>query len=113
MAGCDGVRVVPGKGIMIAMNHRLVHTVVNRCDLPGDGDIIVPVRTVCVIGTTDVRADSPDDLSIDRDEVQQMLDAGEVLVPGFRQARALHAWTGSRPLFHDERRGGRGRTRAT
>ena len=30
-----------------------------------------------------------------------MLDAGEVLVPGFRQARALHAWTGSRPLFKD------------
>ena len=42
MAGCHGVRVVPGKGIMIAMNHRLVHTVVNRCDPPGDGDIIVP-----------------------------------------------------------------------
>ena len=37
------------------------------------------------------------------DEVQQMLDAGEMLVPGFRQARALHAWTGARPLFKDER----------
>jgi glycerol-3-phosphate dehydrogenase len=82
-----------------------VHTVVNRCDPPGDGDILVPVRTVCVIGTTDVHTDSPDDLSIGRDEVQQMLDAGEVLVPGFRQARALHAWTGSRPLFSDERAG--------
>lgn len=106
LAGCPGVRVVPGKGIMIAMNHRLVHTVVNRCDPPGDGDILVPIRTVCVIGTTDVHGDSPDDLEIGRDEVQQMLDAGEVLVPGFRQARALHAWTGSRPLFHDERGGG-------
>jgi glycerol-3-phosphate dehydrogenase len=103
LAACPGVRVVPGKGIMIAMNHRLVQTVVNRCDPPGDGDILVPVRTVCVIGTTDVHADSPDDLSIGHDEVQQMLDAGEVLVPGFRRARALHAWTGSRPLFHDER----------
>jgi glycerol-3-phosphate dehydrogenase len=58
-----------------------------------------------VIGTTDVHGDSPDDLSIGRDEVQQMLDAGEVLVPGFRQARALHAWSGSRPLFSDERPG--------
>jgi glycerol-3-phosphate dehydrogenase len=105
MAGCPGVTVVPGKGIMIAMNHRLVHTVVNRCDPPGDGDILVPVRTVCVIGTTDVHTDSPDDLSIGRDEVQQMLDAGEVLVPGFRGARAVHAWTGSRPLFKDERAG--------
>mgnify|MGYP000565195822 CR=1 FL=1 len=103
LAGCHGVTVVPGKGIMIAMNHRLVSTVINRCDPPGDGDILVPIRTVCVIGTTDVRADDPDDLSIDADEVQQMLDAGEVIVPGFRQTRALHAWTGARPLFHDER----------
>ena len=103
LAGCHGVTVVPGKGIMIAMNHRLVSTVINRCDPPGDGDILVPIRTVCVIGTTDVHADSPDDLTIGRDEVQQMLDAGEVIVPGFRQARALHAWTGARPLFHDER----------
>ncbi len=103
MAECPGVTVVPGKGIMIAMNHRLVSTVVNRCAHPGDGDILVPIRTVCVIGTTDTAADSPDDLDIHSDEVQQMLDAGEVLVPGFRQARALHAWTGSRPLFKDER----------
>jgi len=103
MAGCHGVKVVPGKGIMIAMNHRLVSTVVNRCDPPGDGDIIVPIHTVCVIGTTDVHADSPDHLEIEHDEVQQMLDAGEVIVPGFRQARALHAWTGARPLFSDDR----------
>ena len=103
MADCPGVTVVPGKGIMIAMNHRLVSSVVNRCEHPGDGDIVVPIHTVCVIGTTDVATDSPDDLSIHADEVQQMLDAGEVLVPGFRTARALHAWTGSRPLFKDER----------
>ena len=63
MADCPGVTVVPGKGIMIAMNHRLVRTVVNRCEPPGDGDILVPIRTVCVIGTTDVKADSPDDYS--------------------------------------------------
>jgi len=112
MADCPGVTVVPGKGIMIAMNHRLVSTVVNRCEHPGDGDILVPIRTVCVIGTTDSKADGPDDLHIPRDEVQEMLDAGEVIVPGFRQTRALHAWSGSRPLFKDERAGkGDGDTR--
>ncbi len=103
MAGCPGVTVVPGRGIMIAMNHRLVNTVVNRCAPPGDGDILVPIRTVSVIGTTDSKADSPDDLPITRDEVQEMLDAGEVLVPGFRRSRALHAWAGARPLFKDDR----------
>ena len=30
-----------------------------------------------------------------------MLDDGEKLVPGFRQARALRMWTGVRPLFED------------
>src|SRR5690242_1875873 len=31
MAGIEGIEIVPGKGIMIAMNHRLVNTVINRC----------------------------------------------------------------------------------
>ena len=88
---------------MIAMNHRLVNTVVNRCIYPTDGDILVPVHTVSIIGTTDVKADDPERLSIPRNEVQQMLDSGEALVPGFREARAVHAWAGARPLFKDKR----------
>ncbi|AJQ90618.1 anaerobic glycerol-3-phosphate dehydrogenase subunit GlpA [Propionibacterium freudenreichii] len=103
MAGCHDVEVVPGRGIMIAMNHRLVNTVVNRCIKPADGDIIVPVHTVAIVGTTDVKADDPDRLPIPRNEVQQMLDSGEALVPGFRQARAVHAWAGARPLVKDNR----------
>ena len=103
MAGCHDVEVVPGRGIMIAMNHRLVNTVINRCIYPADGDILVPVHTVSIIGTTDVRADDPDELPIPHDEVQQMLDCGEILIPGFRQARALHAWSGARPLVKDSR----------
>jgi len=103
MAGLPPVAVVPGRGIMVAMSHRLVNTVVNRCIYPEDGDIIVPVHTVCIIGTTDVKVDEPDHLGIPRNEVQQMLDAGEILIPGFRQARALHAWAGARPLIKDDR----------
>ena len=102
LAGLPPVAVVPGRGIMIAMAHRLVNSVINRCVYPTDGDILVPAHTVCVIGTTDVKVDDPDHLGIPRDEVQQMLDAGEVLVPGFRQARALHAWSGARPLIKDD-----------
>jgi glycerol-3-phosphate dehydrogenase len=101
MAGIEGVRVLPGRGIMIAMNHRLVNTVVNRCQMPTDGDIIVPIRTVSVIGTTDQHTDDPDDHTVLQDEVDAMLDDGEKLVPGFRQARALRVWTGVRPLFED------------
>ncbi len=103
LADCHGVEVVPGVGIMIAMNHRLSHNVINRCIHPADGDIIVPVHPVCIIGTTDVHADDADDLPILHDQVQQMLDAGEALIPGFRQSRALHAWAGARPLVKDSR----------
>jgi glycerol-3-phosphate dehydrogenase len=101
LAGIEGVRVLPGRGIMIAMNHRLVNMCVNRCQMPTDGDIIVPIRTVCVIGTTDVHTDDPDDHTVLQDEVDAMLDDGDKLVPGFRQARALRVWTGVRPLFED------------
>jgi glycerol-3-phosphate dehydrogenase len=98
MAGLQ-VTVLAGKGIMIAMNHRLTQRVINRLKRPADGDILVPIRTVCVIGTTDVHAADPDDWPIEHDEVQFMLDEGEKLVPGFRAARALRVWGGVRPLY--------------
>lgn len=100
MAGC-GVTVLPGKGIMIAMNHRLVNMVVNRCKPPADGDILVPIRTASVIGTTDMPVPDPDQLEVTQAEVDEMLDEGEKLVPGFRQTRALHVWAGARPLFQE------------
>jgi glycerol-3-phosphate dehydrogenase len=93
------VKVLPGKGIMIAMNHRLVNTVLNRCKPPADGDILVPIRTVSVIGTTDMEVADPDDLEVTQSEIDEMLDEGEKLVPGFREARALRVWAGARPLF--------------
>ncbi len=101
LAGCR-VNVLPGKGIMIAMNHRLVNTVVNRCKPPADGDILVPIRTVSVIGTTDTKVSDPDDLEATQSEIDEMLDEGEKLVPGFREARALRVWAGARPLFAPE-----------
>ena len=105
MAGIEGIGVIPGKGIMIAMNHRLVNTVINRCTMPADGDILVPIRTVSVIGTTDIRAADPDDIHVTQAEVDQMLDDGERLIPGFREARALRVWAGARPLFQDDKSG--------
>jgi glycerol-3-phosphate dehydrogenase len=96
---------------MIAMNHRLVNTVVNRCTIPADGDIIVPIRTVSVIGTTDIRSEHADDLPVTQEEVDAMLADGERLVPGFREHRALRVWAGVRPLFDDKKAGEGGSTR--
>jgi glycerol-3-phosphate dehydrogenase len=100
LARCS-VNVRAGMGLMIAMNHRLVHMCVNRCKRPSDGDILLPLRTACVIGTTDVFVPDPDQTEIRQEDIDLLLDEGEKLVPGFRQARALHAWAGVRPLFED------------
>ncbi|WP_129630230.1 anaerobic glycerol-3-phosphate dehydrogenase subunit GlpA [Candidatus Oscillochloris fontis] len=96
------VTVLPGKGTLVAMNHRMVNTVINRCKMPADGDIIVPVHSVAVIGTTDTFVPDPDFYGIEAEEVQFMLDEGEKLIPGFKQYRALRAWAGVRPLYKDQ-----------
>ena len=95
------VTVIPGKGTMVAMNHRVVNTVINRCKMPDDGDIIVPIHTVAVIGTTDEKVADPENLRIEPWEVQLMLDEGEKMVPGISKARVLRAWAGVRPLYQE------------
>ncbi|HEX3833063.1 MAG TPA: anaerobic glycerol-3-phosphate dehydrogenase subunit GlpA [Solirubrobacteraceae bacterium] len=101
LAGIDGVRILPGRGIMVALGHRVLNTVVNRCQMPTDGDIIVPIRTVSVVGTTDQNTDNPDDETVPQQEIDAMLTEGEKLVPGLRDGRALRVWAGVRPLFED------------
>ena len=93
------IKMRHSKGVMVAMNVRWTNVVLNRLKPPSDGDIIVPVGTVCVIGTTSITVPRPDDYTITPEEVSQMLDEGEQLIPGFKQARALRAWAGVRPLY--------------
>ncbi len=100
MAGCQ-ITMRPSKGTMVAMAYRFVNTIINRCHLPGDGDILVPVGTVAVIGTTSVNVPDPNDTSITAWEVRKMLEEGEKMAPGFSQARALRAWAGVRPLYEE------------
>jgi glycerol-3-phosphate dehydrogenase len=100
MVGID-IQMLPGKGSMVALNHRIVNTVVNRCKLPSDGDILVPAHTVSVIGTTDIRVSDPDSYSIEPWEIRLMLDEGEKIIPQFKQFRVLRAWAGVRPLIKE------------
>lgn len=86
---------------MLALNHRIVNTVINRCKMPADGDILVPIHTVAVIGTTDEKVTDPEHLRIEPWEVQLMLDEGDKLVPGLSRARVLRAWAGVRPLYQE------------
>jgi glycerol-3-phosphate dehydrogenase len=95
------VQIKPGKGTMLAINHRIVNTVINRCKMPADGDILVPAHTVSVIGTTDEQVADPDHYAIEAWEVQLMMEEGEKLIPGFKELRVLRAWAGVRPLYQE------------
>jgi glycerol-3-phosphate dehydrogenase len=85
------------------MAYRFVNTIINRCHPPGDGDILVPVGTVAVIGTTSVTVPDPNETGVEAWEVQRMLDEGEKIIPGFSKVRALRAWAGVRPLYEEGR----------
>lgn len=98
MAGLD-LPIALSKGTMVALAQRVVHTVINRLKPPSDGDIIVPVGTVSVLGTTDVPVPEPTSLTIEPWEVDLLLAEGEVLIPRLSSRRLLRAWAGVRPLY--------------
>jgi len=94
--------ILPGKGTMLAINTRIVNTVINRCKKPSDGDIIVPAHTVSVIGTTDYKVENPDFYPIEKWEIKLLMDEGEKLIPDFKYLRVIRAWAGVRPLFTED-----------
>ncbi len=91
--------MTPGKGVMLVYNQRMTGTVIHRCHMPSDGDLMVPIHTVAIIGTTDVRVADPEDDSIGRDDVEKLIREGEKLFPNIRQMRILRAYAGVRPLY--------------
>ena len=93
----------PGKGTMLIFNQRMTDTVINRCHPPDDGDIMVPVHSVAILGTTERNVDDPDRYGIDRDEVELLMREGTKLFPDLPRMRLLRAYAGVRPLYKEER----------
>ncbi|UCF60699.1 MAG: FAD-dependent oxidoreductase, partial [Anaerolineaceae bacterium] len=93
------IPIALGKGTMIALASRPIHTIINRCRPPSDGDIIVPVGPVAILGTTDVEVKSPTELDIAQREIDFLLAQGEILLPEMAKFRPLRAWAGIRPLY--------------
>jgi glycerol-3-phosphate dehydrogenase len=89
----------PGKGTMLVFNQRMTDTTINRCHKPADGDIMVPVHTVAILGTTDIHVDDPDDYEIDRHEIEALIKEGEKLFPDLGRMRLMRAYAGVRPLY--------------
>jgi glycerol-3-phosphate dehydrogenase len=93
------VEMTPGKGTMLIYNHRMTDAVINRCHRSSDGDIMVPVHTVAILGTTDIKVPDPDDYEITRAEVERLVSEGAKMFPDLPRMRILRAYAGVRPLY--------------
>ena len=98
LAGLE-LQVVQNKGALLVYNQRLTKTIINRCQAPGDGDILVPHHNVAVYGTTSLNVKDPDaDQAVFR-EVNTLLSIGRQMIPSLSEARILRAFAGVRPLY--------------
>lgn len=95
----ESVDLELGKGSIIVFSHRLVSRAINRCRPPTSHDILVPTGTVSLFGTTSEVVDDPDTTHVRPEEIQELLDNAEPLLPNARHYRAFRAWAGVRPLF--------------
>ncbi len=93
------VKVVPVKGVMVVLSHRVAHASINRCHQPGDGDIVVPGLSVAILGTTATRVEHPEDLTIEWEDIRRVIEEGARMLDGITTARALRAYAGVRPLY--------------
>jgi glycerol-3-phosphate dehydrogenase len=100
-----------GKGTLLVYSQRLNNHVLNRLRLPGDGDILVPAKTVSLLGTTDLPVPSPEKPKPTGGEVESLLDLGEELAPALANRRLLRAFAGVRPLYNPGQAAGRGASR--
>lgn len=97
-------------GTMVVLNGRPVRRAINRCRPPADGDIIVPVGTAIVLGTTSVPIQDPDDFCIQEWEIELLLDEAARMVPVVEEMAVQRYYAAVRPLYKpptigtDERR---------
>ncbi|WP_340611716.1 anaerobic glycerol-3-phosphate dehydrogenase subunit A [Xenorhabdus bharatensis] len=94
------VRMLPAKGSLLILGHRINNMVINRCRKPADADILVPGDTISLIGTTSSRIeyDQIDNMYVTQEEVDILIREGAKLSPRLAETRILRAYAGVRPL---------------
>jgi glycerol-3-phosphate dehydrogenase len=107
MAG-GGVPVKPTPGVMVAYDQRFVQRAINRLNVPGDGDIVLPQRRMVVVGTTSFDVEDVDYVPVVDEQIKIMLERGSELIPGIQNAKMRGAYMATRPLIG----GGSGRSMA-
>lgn len=99
------VPMVLSAGTMIVLDSRPVKRAINRCRMPSDGDIIVPVGTTIVLGTTSVEVEDPDNFGIQEWEIDIILDECIQMVPMIENMGIQRSYAGVRPLYQPPEEG--------
>jgi glycerol-3-phosphate dehydrogenase len=94
----DRIPMVYSKGSLLVTHSRITQQVINRLRRPLDGDILVPGRTVSLLGTTSIRTDSPDKVRPTVEETDFILDEIAAMIPVLETTRYIRAYAGVRPL---------------
>ena len=100
IAGLAGehVDVTPSPGTMVAVAGRHTNMVISRLHPADDGDIVVPQRSLSIVGSTQAVCDDPDDLPVSSNDVEVLLERGALLVPGIATSKVHAVWAAARPL---------------
>lgn len=86
-------------GTMVVLDSRPVKRVINRCRKPADGDIIVPVGTTIVLGTTSVKVVDADDITSQEWEIDTILNEAIEMLPVIETMGMQRYYAGVRPLY--------------
>jgi len=110
LAGVE-VALEPSAGTMVTIDKRLCNKVINLLAPPGDGDIIVPQRQTCILGTTSWKVEDPDDIAVSVEQIEIIYREAERMIPEVRKARQRGAMSAARPLLVVDGASGRAATR--
>lgn len=97
MAGAS-VPIKPTPGVMVAYDQRLVQRAINRLNVPGDGDIVLPQRRMVVVGTTSFEVTDLDYIPVVKEQADLMLERGSELIPALRKTHPRGIYMATRPL---------------
>jgi glycerol-3-phosphate dehydrogenase len=87
------------KGVMIVFDDKPSEKVLNRLRKPSNGDILVPLETQSIWGTTSSKTDELDTHEATEEEISLLLKEADTLVPKLSESKITRVFAGVRPLY--------------
>ena len=89
--------IVLEAGVLVAVRGRHSNMVINRLHALGDVDLVVPQRTMTVVGKKTWAADDPEELTIPDGAVESIVREAATLLPAIGRAEIRASWAAAQP----------------